>query len=152
MQSARHNHAAWGFRPGDALLVPGPLSHIIGTVFGCVMPAVGLVVPATVAVFDVERVLALIQQYHPVVMTGTPTHFQMLAEHPRLDEYDLSSLRIGMAGGASSTPDAVRRVMDRLELDALVNGLGMSEAGSVAHTEPSDPPDIHATNRAVGSA
>lgn len=145
MQSARHNYASWKFRPGDAVLVPGPLSHIIGIVFGCVMPAVGIIVPITLPVFDAERVLALIQQYRPVVMTGTPTHFQMLAEHPRLREYDVSSLRIGMAGGASSTPDAVRRVMEQLGLEALVNGLGMSEAGSVAHTDPSDPPEIHAT-------
>ena len=145
MQSARHNYAAWGFKPGDAILVPGPLSHIIGIVFGCVMPAIGAIVPVTVAVFDPERVLGLIQQYRPVVMTGAPTHFQMLADHPRLGDYDISSLRIGMAGGAASTPDTVRRVMERLGLEALVNGLGMSEAGSVAHTDPSDPPEIHAT-------
>lgn len=145
MQSARHNYAAWKFQPGDAILVPGPLSHIIGIVFGCVMPAVGIVVPITVPVFDAERILQLIHQYHPAVMTGTPTHFQMLAEHPHLRDYDISSLRIGMAGGASSTPDMVRRVTEQLGLEALVNGLGMSEAGSVAHTDPSDPPEIHAT-------
>lgn len=145
MQSARHNYAAWRFQPGDAILVPGPLSHIIGIVFGCVMPAIGIVVPITVPVFDAERVLQLIQRYRPVVMTGTPTHFQMLAENPHLGDFDISSLRIGMAGGASSTPDTVRRVTERLGLEALVNGLGMSEAGSVAHTDPSDPPEIHAT-------
>src|SRR5579872_11420 len=145
MQSARHNYAAWQFQPGDAILVPGPLSHIIGIVYGCVMPAVGLITPVTLPVFDVERILQLIQQYYPIVMTGTPTHFQMLAEHPRLGEYDISSLRIGMAGGATSTPETVRRVTERLGLEALVNGLGMSEAGSVAHTDPSDPPEIHAT-------
>jgi acyl-CoA synthetase (AMP-forming)/AMP-acid ligase II len=145
MKSARHHSAAWRFQPGDAILVPGPLSHIIGIVYGCVMPVVGRVVPVTLPVFEAERVLQLIQEYRPVVMTGTPTHFQMLAEHPQLAEYDLSSLRIGMAGGAAPTPDAVRRVMDRLGLEALVNGLGMSEAGSVAHTDPSDPPEIHAT-------
>ncbi|HEY7782200.1 MAG TPA: AMP-binding protein [Ktedonobacterales bacterium] len=145
MRSARHHYQSWGFQPGDAILVPGPLSHIIGVVYGCVMPAVGQVVPVTVSVFDAERVLALIQEYRPVVMTGTPTHFQLLAEHPRLADFDVSSLRIGMAGGAASTPDAVRRVTERLGLEALVNGLGMSEAGSVAHTDPSDPPEIHAT-------
>jgi HIP---CoA ligase len=145
MYSARHNCHTWGFQPGDAVLVPGPLSHIIGIVYGIVMPAAGAVVPVTTAVFDVERILGLIQQYHPIVMTGAPTHFQMLAEHPQLDQYDISSLRIGMAGGAASTPDTVRRVTARLGLDALINGLGMSEAGSVAHTDPSDPPEIHAT-------
>ncbi|HKS70181.1 MAG TPA: AMP-binding protein, partial [Ktedonobacterales bacterium] len=65
--------------------------------------------------------------------------------HPRLAEYDISSLRLGMAGGAASTPETVRRLTERLGLEALVNGLGSSEAGSVAHTAPGDPPEIHAT-------
>ncbi len=145
IQMARHHYAKWDFTPGDAIFVPNPMSHIIGLVYCVVMPAAGLVVPVTVATFDAERALALIQQYHPAVLTGAPTHFQMLADCPRLDEYDVSSLRFGMAGGAGTTPENVRRVMERLGLRALVNGLGMSEAGSVAHTAPDDPPEIHAT-------
>lgn len=145
MQSAGHNYRAWEFQPGEAVLIPGPLSHIIGIVFGCVMPMIGRVVPVTAPVFDPERALALIQEYRPVMMIGAPTHFYMLAEHPNLAAYDLSSLRVGMAGGAASSPEAVRRVTERLGLRALVNGLGMSEAGSIAHTDPADPPEVHAT-------
>lgn len=145
MQSAMYNYNAWGFQPGEAALIPGPLSHIIGIVYGCVMPVIGRVVPVTAPVFDPERALALIQQYRPVMMIGAPTHFYMLAEHPNLAAYDLSSLRVGMAGGAASSPETVRHVTERLGLRALVNGLGMSEAGSIAHTDPADPPEVHAT-------
>ena len=145
IHSAGHHAATWGLRAGDAILVPNPMSHILGLVFAVLMPAITRVVPISVATFDPEQVLRLVHRERPVVILGTPTHFQMLAEHPRLGEYDISSLRLGMAGGAASTPETVRRLTERLGLEALVNGLGSSEAGSVAHTAPGDPPEIHAT-------
>ncbi|HEV2461197.1 MAG TPA: AMP-binding protein [Ktedonobacterales bacterium] len=145
IRSASFHAASWGLRAGDAILVPNPMSHIIGLVYAVLLPAIARVIPISVATFDAEQVLQLVQRYRPVVLLGTPTHFQMLAEHARLGDYDISSLRIGMAGGAASTPETVRRITERLGLQALVNGLGMSEAGSVAHTDPSDPPEVHAT-------
>jgi acyl-CoA synthetase (AMP-forming)/AMP-acid ligase II len=70
----------------------------------------------------------------------------MLVEHPDLGTRDVSSLRFGLAGGAASTPEAVRRVMDRLGLEALLNGYGMSEAcGSISRTEIGDPLEAHAS-------
>jgi acyl-CoA synthetase (AMP-forming)/AMP-acid ligase II len=145
IRSASFHAASWGLRAGDAVLVPNPMSHIIGLVYAVLLPAIARVIPISVATFDPDQVLRLVQRYRPVVLLGTPTHFQMLAEHARLGDYDISSLRIGMAGGAASTPETVRRITERLGLRALVNGLGMSEAGSVAHTDPSDPPEVHAT-------
>ena len=143
--SASHHAATWELRPGDAILVPNPMSHILGLVYAVLMPVVTRVIAISVATFDAEQTLQLVQRERPVVILGTPTHFQMLIEHPRLAAYDISSLRVGMAGGATSTPETVRRVTERLGLEALVNGLGMSEAGSVAHTAPADPAEIHAT-------
>jgi HIP---CoA ligase len=145
IRSASFHAASWGLRAGDAILVPNPMSHIIGLVYAVLLPAIARVIPISVAMFDADQVLQLVQRYRPVVLLGTPTHFQMLAEHAHLGDYDISSLRIGMAGGAASTPETVRRITERLGLQALVNGLGMSEAGSVAHTDPSDPPEVHAT-------
>jgi HIP---CoA ligase len=78
-------------------------------------------------------------------MAGTPTHYHMLAEHPDLARRDVSSLRFGLAGGASASPEAVRRVTERLGLEALLNGYGMSEAcGSISRTEVGDPVEAHA--------
>jgi acyl-CoA synthetase (AMP-forming)/AMP-acid ligase II len=145
IHSAGHHAATWNLHPGDAILVPNPMSHILGLVFAVLMPAVTRVIAISMPTFDPERVLRLVQRERPVVILGTPTHFQMLAEHPRLEDYDISSLRLGMAGGAASTPEMVRRITERLGLEALVNGLGSSEAGSVAHTAPGDPPEVHAT-------
>lgn len=145
IHSASHHAVTWELRAGDAILVPNPMSHILGLVYAVLMPVVARVIAISVATFDAEQTLQLVQRERPVVILGTPTHFQMLIEHPRLPAYDISSLRVGMAGGAASTPETVRRITERLGLRALVNGLGMSEAGSVAHTAPGDPEEVHAT-------
>jgi HIP---CoA ligase len=95
--------------------------------------------------FEPGAALQLIEQHRPVAMAGTPTHYQMLVEHPDLVKRDVSSLRFGLAGGAASTPDAVIRVMNRLGLEALLNGYGMTEAcGSISRTEIGDPVEVHA--------
>ncbi len=142
---ARGHAASWRLQPGDVIFVPNPMSHIMGLVLGCLMPAVAGATVLTMERFDPGVALDLIERHRPVAMAGTPTHYHMLAEHPDLSHRDLSSLRFGLAGGASASPDAVRRVTDRLGLEALLNGYGMSEAcGSISRTEIGDPVEAHA--------
>lgn len=136
---------SWGLKPGDAVFVPNPMTHIMGLVLGCLMPAISHATVLTMDRFEPAAALALIERHRPVAMAGTPTHFHMLSEHQDLASRDISSLRFGLAGGAASTPEAVLKVMDRLELDALLNGYGMSEAcGSISRTEIGDPVEVHA--------
>jgi fatty-acyl-CoA synthase len=142
---ARGHAASWKLAPGDAIFVPNPTSHIMGLVLGCLMPAVAHATVVTMHRFEPGLALELIERHRPVAMAGTPTHYQMLADHPDLARRDISSLRFGLAGGAASTPEAVRRIMDRLGLQALLNGYGMTEAcGSISRTEVSDPIEAHA--------
>jgi HIP---CoA ligase len=137
--------ASWKLKPGDAIFVPNPASHIMGLVLGCLMPAVARATVITTARFDPGTALQQIARYRPVAMAGAPTHYHMLAEHPDLASTDISSLRFGLAGGAASTPEAVRRIMDRLGLAALLNAYGMTEAsGSISRTEIGDPVEAHA--------
>lgn len=146
LQAARGHAEAWRLRPGDAVLVPQPMSHIMGLMYGCLMPAVARATVLTLAAFDAERTLGLLERHRAVAMTGTPSHFKMLVDHPDLGRYDLSDLRFALSGGAAITPEEVGRVTQRLGLEALLSGLGMSEVGSVAQTSLSDSPRIHATS------
>lgn len=142
---ARGHAVSWGLQPGDVIFVPNPMSHIMGLVLGCLMPVVARATVVTMDRFEPGRALELIERHRPVAMAGTPTHYHMLAEHPDLGRRDISSLRFGLAGGASTSPDAVRRITNRLELKALLNGYGMSEAsGSISRTEIGDPVEAHA--------
>jgi acyl-CoA synthetase (AMP-forming)/AMP-acid ligase II len=137
--------ASWKLKPGDAIFVPNPTSHIMGLVLGCLMPAVARATVITTERFEPGAALQQIHRHRPVAMAGAPTHYHMLAEHPDLTRSDISSLRFGLAGGAASTPEAVRRIMDRLGLEALLNAYGMTEAsGSISRTEIGDPVEAHA--------
>jgi acyl-CoA synthetase (AMP-forming)/AMP-acid ligase II len=143
---ARGHAASWRLEPGDVIFVPNPMTHIMGLVLGVLMPAVSRATVVTMERFEPGVALELIERHRPVAMAGTPSHYHMLVEHPDLARRDVSSLRFGLAGGAASTPEAVRRVMDRLGLEALLNGYGMSEAcGSISRTEIGDPVQAHAT-------
>jgi acyl-CoA synthetase (AMP-forming)/AMP-acid ligase II len=142
---ARGHATSWRLEPGDVVFVPNPMTHIMGLVLGVLMPAISRATVLTMERFEPGAALELIERHRPVAMAGTPTHYHMLMEHPDLASRDVSSLRFGLAGGAASTPEAVRRVMDRLGLEALLNGYGMSEAcGSISRTEIGDPVEAHA--------
>lgn len=142
---ARGHARSWRLEPGDIVFIPNPMSHIMGLVLGVLMPAVAHATLLTMERFEPGAALELIERHRPVAMAGAPAHYHMLIEHPDLATRDVSSLRFGLAGGAASTPEAVLRVMDRLGLEALLNGYGMSEAsGSISRTEIGDPVEAHA--------
>jgi HIP---CoA ligase len=142
---ARGHAKSWRLEPGDVIFIPNPMTHIMGLILGVLMPAVSGATVLTMERFDAAAALELIERHRPVAMAGAPTHYHMLVEHPDLATRDVSSLRFGLAGGAASTPEAVMRVMERLGLEALLNGYGMSEAcGSISRTEIGDPVEAHA--------
>jgi len=146
VHAARAHAAAWSLAPGDAVFVPNPFSHILGFVYGCLVPAAAGAPSATLAVFAVDPALELLASSRAAAMTGAPTHLQMLVESPDLERFDLGCLRLAMTGGAAIAPDWVRKVTRGLGLEAVLNGYGMSEAGSVAQTRVSDPPEVLAAS------
>lgn len=86
--------------------------------------------------FDPQRVLELIPRHRVSMMSGVPTTYQMLAEHPNFDQTDLSSLHTMTCGG-SSVP---RRIMERYEAQGLsfTMGYGMTETSPGVTVVPSE--------------
>lgn len=144
--NGRNHASAYGLAAGDAVFVPNPFTHILGLVVGCVAPATCGYTTVTAPAFDPEGALALISRWRPVGLLGAPPHFQALAGHPALAGADLSSVSWGFSGAAAQSPEAIRLVVERLGLDALMNGYGMTEAsGGISHTTRDDPLEVHAT-------
>lgn len=144
--NGRNHAAAYELRAGDAIFVPNPFTHILGLVVGCIAPASAGYTTLTSAAFDPEQALAYISRWKPVGLLGAPPHFQMLAAHPALGSSDLSSVRWGFSGAAAQSPEAMAMVVERLGLEALMNGYGMTEAsGGISHTSLGDPLEVHAT-------
>jgi long-chain acyl-CoA synthetase len=81
-----------------------PMAHIFGVgvmMGGYVIPAE---YPAPVTVqevwFDAERFMQIIQQYKVTDLPAVPTMLAMILAHPRVDEYDLTSLVKADVGAA----------------------------------------------------
>ncbi len=144
--AARHHAQAWNLKPGDRVFVPNPFCHILGLMYGVLMPAVARAAALTMAKFDLAEALDLLVRGGAVAMTGAPTHFQMLAERLERETVALPQLRLGLTGGAAIAPEWVDRVRTALGLEALINGYGMSEVGSIAQTRIDDRPDQVATS------
>jgi len=81
--------------------------------------------------FDPGRALALIQTHGVTMLSGVPTTYQLLADHPDWARTDLSSLRRLTCGG-SAVPT---RILDLYEERGLhfTQGYGMTET-SPGHT------------------
>jgi acyl-CoA synthetase (AMP-forming)/AMP-acid ligase II len=144
--NAANHAAAYALESGDAVLVPNPFTHILGLVVGCIAPATTGFTVVTQPAFDAAAALGMIERWRPVGLLGAPAHFQMLATHPASRETDLGSARWGFSGAAAQSPEAIRLVLERLGLEVLMNGYGMTEAsGGISHTGREDPLEVHAT-------
>jgi fatty-acyl-CoA synthase len=130
----------WQLMPGESLLIPNPYSHIMGLVFGCLLPLVSAASTICLETFDVKKTLWLLEKYDVVGMAGTPTMYNMLLNDPLFHNSKFKSLRVGIIAGAASSPTLVKDIKEKFALEGLISGLGMTEAaGSVSATRITDP-------------
>jgi acyl-CoA synthetase (AMP-forming)/AMP-acid ligase II len=146
ISAARHHAEAWRLEPGESVFIPNPFSHILGLMYGVLTPVVAQATVLTMPKFDLLQALEILVKGEAVAMTGVPTHLQLLTESVERDELELPHLRLGFTGGAPIAPEWVDRVREGLGLEALINGYGMSEVGSIAQTRIEDSPEQVATS------
>lgn len=109
----------------DVSLMIAPMFHVASLGMG-VLPS--LLKGATVILeprFEPGRTLRLIEQYKATSISGVPTTYQMICEHPDWDKTDISSLTKLTCGG-SAVP---MRVLEAYESRGLsfTGGYGMTE-------------------------
>lgn len=80
--------------------------------------------------FDPSLVFKLIQTHRATDMCLVPTMANMLLNASDRGQYDLSSLRRIMLGGAASSPDQVRRLEETFQCQAFA-GYGLTETSPV---------------------
>lgn len=119
----------------DVQLLTFPLCHVAG--IGVVA---GVFVGSTLIVRRAFEPLDAMQAIDTYGVTGTsiaPTMLGMLLDHPRIDDFDLGSLRTISYGGSSITADLLKRAMDRFPNASFVQGYGMTElAGNALYMDP----------------
>ncbi|MEX3101640.1 MULTISPECIES: FadD3 family acyl-CoA ligase [unclassified Streptomyces] len=130
-------------RQGDRYLIVNPFFHIFGYKAGLVASMIRGATVLPVAVFDVDRVLDLVEKERVTVLPGPPTLYHSLLEAGA--GRDLSSLRVAVTGAADIPVELVRRITTELPFTHLMTGYGLTEAGTVTASRPGDPYEAVAT-------
>jgi acyl-CoA synthetase (AMP-forming)/AMP-acid ligase II len=116
-----------------------PFYHIYGMM---VLLNAGLVIGATQVIvprFDPEAALNLIQQHRITDLFFVPPAVLALINHPKLNEYDLSSVRFLVSGAAPLPPEVGRQAREKLGC-VVAQAYGMTEASPITHANPLDAP------------
>lgn len=80
--------------------------------------------------FVLDDALKLIAKTKPSLMPGVPTLFNAIMNHPKLANFDLSSLKYCISGGAA-LPVEIKKRFEEQTGCRLVEGYGLSEASPV---------------------
>ena len=129
-----------GLGEGDRYLIVNPFFHTFGYKAGWVA---AFIVGATVypeQVFDGDKVLARIQHDRINFLPGPPTLFLTMLAHPRLREFDISSLRAAVTGASTVPPVLISRMREELGIANVTTAYGLTECGgcaTVCHPEDS---------------
>jgi long-chain acyl-CoA synthetase len=116
-------------REDDIIITVLPLFHVFGLSsilniavrFGCTV--------SLIPRFDAGTVLAAIQRHRATIFEGVPTMFMALLQHPQLGQYDVSSLRVAISGGAAIPAQVLDAFEDRFGV-VILEGYGLSETAS----------------------
>jgi long-chain acyl-CoA synthetase len=88
--------------------------------------------------FDADAVLRDIEERRATDMCGVPTMWIALANHPRIDRADLSSLASAASGGAALPPEVAAR-FERITGKRIGAGWGMTETCPAGTSQPNWP-------------
>lgn len=119
--------------PTTCMLLTVPLFHVSGLYSGAIMMlAAGGKSVWRGGRFDPEAVLQLIQDERVTSWTGIGSMAHRVLYHPRIEEFDLSSLANIGSGGAPTSPTLLERMQEVSSKGARGRGLGYGLSESVA--------------------
>ncbi|HEX5286277.1 MAG TPA: AMP-binding protein [Polaromonas sp.] len=123
-----------------------PLFHCAGCIMnlmGCLSKGATYVgVPA----FDAQDMFRIIESERCTLLTGVPTSYLSMLQHPDRQQFDLSTLRAGTCGGSDCDPGVLARCAAEFPIPGLVQVYGQTEASTLIALDDPDSPDRWATS------
>jgi long-chain acyl-CoA synthetase len=85
--------------------------------------------------FQIDDCLEAINKYQPTRFPGVPTMYIGIINHPRVKEYNISSIKVCSSGSAPLPVEALRK-FEELTGGKISEGYGLTEASPVTHANP----------------
>ena len=131
MLVATHSAARLAVAAGDRWTSIIPLFHCAGCILnllGCLSQGAAYVgVPS----FDPENMFRIIAAERCTHLSGVPTSYLAMLDHPARVNYDLSSLKAGSCGGADCNPQVLQRCAAEFPMPGLAQVYGQTEGGTL---------------------
>jgi len=132
-----------GIREGDRFIAIAPFFANFGNYFGLLLPMITGGCSLMIEAYDPVLALRMIEKEKATHFSGTPTMYLDILNHPEFNQTNVSSLRTAMTGAAPAPVQMVREVYDKMGVEVICNGYGMTEnSGCTTMTQKGDPPEI----------
>jgi acyl-CoA synthetase (AMP-forming)/AMP-acid ligase II len=66
------------------------------------------------------------------MLPGPPTIYQSILDHPRLAEFDMTSLRLAVTGAAAVPVELIKRLRSEMTFETIITGYGLTETTGTA--------------------
>jgi fatty-acyl-CoA synthase len=140
MMVATNSATRLGLEAGGRWTSIIPLFHCAGCILnllGCLSHGAAYVgVPS----FDPENMFRIIEAERCTHLSGVPTSYLAMLDHPARKNHDLSSLRAGSCGGADCNPDVLKRCAAEFPMPGLSQVYGQTEGGTLFACPQHDDP------------
>ncbi len=139
LNNAYFSALAMHFTERDRLCVPVPFYHCFGMVLANLLClSVGACIVIACEHFDALEVLKALNDEKCSAIHGVPTMFIAALEHPRFDDFNLSTLRTGIMAGAPCPPALMKRIQLDMHCEEILIGYGETEASPLTHLTSRD--------------
>jgi len=123
--------ALFSLGPEDVILGALPLFHAFGQTCGLNAAVSAGASLALIPRFSPETALATVQRDRVTVFEGVPTMYAALLNYPDREQFDVSTLRVCVSGGAA-LPVEILRAFEEAFGCMILEGYGLSETSPVA--------------------
>ncbi|WP_193612946.1 AMP-binding protein [Nocardioides lijunqiniae] len=129
-----------GLTDQDRYAVINPFFHSFGYKAGIITAMTAGTAIHPVPVYSPESLMELVERERITVLPGAPTLFLTLINHPRLADFDLSSLRFAIAGAATVPETLFEQMLTVLGFDQVAQAYGLTECVVATQSRPGEDP------------
>lgn len=143
----------YALTPDEVFVMPSPVGHISGLLYGVLLPVWLGATAHLLEQWDPGAFLEVVERERGTFCGGPTVFLQGVVDHPDLDRYDTSSLRLFPTGGADVDPELIRKGLYRLKV-RTGRGYGSTEFPSITSSTGADEPEhrrIETEGRPIGA-